>query len=45
MQLLLDGKERTLPQHVRVLQEARWKAAEVRFAANSKFGFIVAEPI
>jgi hypothetical protein len=45
MQLLLNGKERTLPQHIQVLQEARWKATEVGFVANSNFGFIIAEPI
>ncbi|KAF7775852.1 hypothetical protein Agabi119p4_4245 [Agaricus bisporus var. burnettii] len=45
MQLLLDGKERTLPQHVQVLQEARWQVIKVGLSANSNFGFIIAGPV
>jgi hypothetical protein len=44
MQLLLNGKERTLPQHIHVVEEAGWRVEEARFAANSNFGFIIAQP-
>lgn len=44
MQLLLNGKERTLPQHIHVVERAGWCVVEVRFTANTNLGFIVAEP-
>ncbi|KAF9449490.1 S-adenosyl-L-methionine-dependent methyltransferase [Macrolepiota fuliginosa MF-IS2] len=44
MQLLLNGKERTLLQHIHVVTEAGWRVVEVRPVVNSNFGFIIAEP-
>jgi len=44
MQLLLNGKERTLPQHIHVIEGAGWRVVKVQFTANGNLGFIVAEP-
>jgi len=44
MQLLLNGKERTLPQHIHVIEGAGWCVVEVRFTGDGNLGFIIAEP-
>ncbi|KAH7874192.1 uncharacterized protein C8R40DRAFT_1048066, partial [Lentinula edodes] len=43
MQVLLNGQERTLPHHIRILHEAGWNPILLKTCRNSHFGYIIAE--
>ncbi len=45
MEVLLNGKERTLPHQIALAEKAGWKVTRVNNITDSHFGYLVAEPI